>query len=145
MQVWVPEGAESFQDAPGVVCLYASHLCISTTRQSLPDNQFLVQISQGKSDAKGQSMLRSRVRGYKARLMQGAQLAEDPSSDREAHDARLSADMAARVAAVSAISQLAQVASQPQRQLNDSTSAPSDMQHAGMLLQPDYLDAEGAF
>ena len=77
--------------------------------------------------------------------MQGAQLAEDPSSDREAHDARLSADMAARVAAVSAISQLAQVASQPQRQLNDSTSAPLDMQHAGMLLQPDDLDVEGAF
>lgn len=80
------------------------------------------------------------MRGHKALLMQGAQLAEDPSSDEEAHDARLSADMAARVAAVSAISQLAQVASQQQRQPNDSTLAPSDMQHAGMLLQPDMLD-----
>lgn len=64
--------------------------------------------------------------------MQGAHLSEDTSTDREVHEARLSADMAARVAAVSAVSQLAQIASQ-QPQASGAAAASSDAQHAGML------------
>ena len=131
-----------------LLALSVSMLAICAYQQ--PVNPFPItcaecRVSSGKSYAKGQSRLGYRVRGQKALLMQGAQLAEDPSPDKEAHDARLSADMAARVAAVSTISQLAQMASQPQRQPNDSPVAPSDMQHAGMLLQPEILDTKEAF
>ena len=61
--------------------------------------------------------------------MQGVHLSDNHRSDSEVQDARLSADMAARVAAVTALSQLAQVASHRQ-QLPDT--AP-DAQHAGEL------------
>ena len=64
---------------------------------------------------------------------QGAHLAEDFHTDREVQEARLSADMAARVAAVSAVSQLAKMAADPS-QLHMSASATSDAQHAGMQL-----------
>ncbi len=63
-------------------------------------------------------------------LVQGAQISEDYQSDMEVQDAKLSADMAARVAAVTALSQLAQLASQ-QRQLPDHAAAHSDAHHAG--------------
>jgi len=59
--------------------------------------------------------------------MQGVQLSDNHRSDIEVQEARLCADMAARVAAVTALSQLAQVASH-QQQLPDTAS---DAQHAG--------------
>ena len=61
--------------------------------------------------------------------MQGVQLSDNHRSDIEAQEARLCADMAARVAAVTALSQLAQVASH-QQQLPDTAS---DALHAGKL------------
>ena len=59
--------------------------------------------------------------------MQGVQLSDNHRSDSEIQEARLSADTAARVAAVTALSQLAQVASH-QQQLPDTAA---DAQHAG--------------
>ena len=53
--------------------------------------------------------------------------------DVEVQEAKLSADMAARVAAVTALSQLAQLASQ-QRQLPDSPSTCPDAHRAGAYL-----------
>ena len=64
---------------------------------------------------------------------QGAHLSEDFHTDREVQEAKLSADMAARVAAVGAVSQLAQMAAD-QSQLHPSPSAKSDAQHAGAEL-----------
>ena len=64
---------------------------------------------------------------------QGAHLSEDFHTDRDVQEARLSADMAARVAAVSAVSQLAQMAADAS-QLHVSASAASDAQHAGVVL-----------
>ena len=64
---------------------------------------------------------------------QGAHLAEDFHTDQDVQEARLSADMAARVATVSAVSQLAQMAADPS-QLHRSASAASDAQHAGVVL-----------
>ena len=64
--------------------------------------------------------------------VQGAQLSEDHHSDSELQDAKLSADLAARVAAITALSQLAQLVLQ-QRQLPDQASACS-ADHAGVCL-----------
>ncbi len=61
--------------------------------------------------------------------MQGVQLSDNHRSDSEVQEARVSADMAARVAAVTALSQLAQVASH-QQQLPDKAS---DAQYAGTM------------
>ena len=66
--------------------------------------------------------------------VQGAQLSEDHHSDGEVQDAKLSADLAARVAAVTALSQLAHFVVQ-QRQLPDKASACSDARHAGAYLR----------
>ena len=70
-------------------------------------------------------------------VVQGAQLSEDLHADAEVQEAKLSADMAARVAAVTALSQLAQLASQ-QRQLPDQPSAHPDASQAGTYL-PAFL------
>lgn len=63
-------------------------------------------------------------------MVQGAQIAEDYQSDTEVQEAKVSADMVARVAAVTALSQLAQLASQ-QSQLPEQPTVESDAHHAG--------------
>lgn len=63
--------------------------------------------------------------------MQGAQISENYQSDKEVQEAKLSTDLAARVAAVTALSQLAQLASQERQLLPDQASVYPDAHHAG--------------